>query len=265
MRFVTLLPVLTFLGAAAVAAQNSSWINSSIDLDIVRSHVSSFARENNETIGNREAPSGCALAVSWHKYRFRHPSINTKQCSFLKYVLPTELSYPDDPAYQYEESQYWSVQQATTQPACRLSPTESLYISIAILAAQVTNCEFAVKSGGHAAFYGASNINNGLTIDLIELNQVTVSADHKQTSIGSGNRWYDVYTQLEPQGLAVIGGRVSDIGVGGLTLGGGISFFSGTYGWACDNVNNYEVCLECPNSTPPDFCRLCSQMAQSRT
>ncbi len=34
---------------------------------------------------------------------------------------------------------------------------------------------------------------------------------------------------------------MSAIGVGGLTLGGGISFFSGRYGWACDNVNTYEV------------------------
>jgi hypothetical protein len=44
-------------------------------------------------------------------------------------------------------------------------------------------------------------------------------------------------------GLTVIGGRVSAIGVGGLTLGGGISFFSNRYGWACDNVNNYQVSL----------------------
>lgn len=80
-----------------------------------------------------------------------------------------------------------------------------------------------------------------MTIDLINLNQVTVSADQTQTSIGPGNRWYDVYSKLERMGLSVIGGRVSDIGVGGLTLGGGISFFSGRFGWACDNVNTYEV------------------------
>jgi FAD/FMN-containing dehydrogenase len=98
-----------------------------------------------------------------------------------------------------------------------------------------------VKSGGHAAFTGASNINGGLTIDLLKLNQITVSPDKTQTSVGPGNTWFDVYSQLEGEGLSVIGGRVSAIGVGGLTLGGGISFFSGRYGWACDNVNTYEV------------------------
>lgn len=82
-----------------------------------------------------------------------------------------------------------------------------------------------------------------MTIDLANLNQVIVRPDHAQTTVGAGNVWYDVYTKLQPMGLSVIGGRVSGIGLGGLTLGGGISFFSGRYGWACDNVNNYEVVL----------------------
>ena len=75
----------------------------------------------------------------------------------------------------------------------------------------------------------------------MKLNEVVVSEDKTQTAVGPGNTWFDVYTKLEVMGLSVIGGRVSGIGVGGLTLGGGISFFSGRYGWACDNVNTYEV------------------------
>jgi FAD/FMN-containing dehydrogenase len=116
-------------------------------------------------------------------------------------------------------------------------------VSLVVLTLRVTQCKFAVKSGGHAAFAGASNIADGITIDLAGLNQINVSADQKQTSVGSGNLWYDVYRKLDPMGLAVIGGRVSAIGVGGLTLGGGISFFSNRHGWACDNVNTYQVSL----------------------
>jgi FAD/FMN-containing dehydrogenase len=133
-----------------------------------------------------------------------------------------------------------------------LLPESASDVSQAVLTAQVSQCEFAIKSGGHAAFAGASNIDGGMAIDLIKLNQVTVSSDKKQTSVGPGNRWFDVYTKLQPMGLSVIGGRVSDIGVGGLTLGGGISFFSGRYGWACDNVNTYEVSVRVPG-----FWRIC--------
>lgn len=92
-------------------------------------------------------------------------------------------------------------------------------------------------------FAGASNIQDGLTIDLANLNQIQVSQDKTLTHVGAGNRWVDVYSQLDQQQLSVIGGRVAGIGVGGLTLGGGISFFSGRHGLACDNVRNYEVVL----------------------
>lgn len=43
--------------------------------------------------------------------------------------------------------------------------------------------------------------------------------------------------------LTVVIGRDSAVGVGGLVLGGGISFLSPRFGYACDNVINYEVRL----------------------
>jgi FAD/FMN-containing dehydrogenase len=107
--------------------------------------------------------------------------------------------------------------------------------------AGASNIDQGVKSGGHGMFAGASNIDQGVTIDLLNLNQLVVSDDRSEVSIGAGNRWYDVCSKLDPMGISVVGGRVADIGVGGLTLGRGISFFPGRYGWACDNVNNYEV------------------------
>jgi len=77
-----------------------------------------------------------------------------------------------------------------------------------------------VRSGGHAAFAGASNAPSGLTIDLRGLNEVKLSDDNTIAHIGTGNTWYEVYTALQPSNLTVIGGRVAAIGVGGLTTGG---------------------------------------------
>ncbi|BCR87423.1 uncharacterized protein ACHE_31410S [Aspergillus chevalieri] len=57
-----------------------------------------------------------------------------------------------------------------------------------------------------------------------------------------------VYSRLEKYGLAAVGGRPGDVGVGGLILGVGIPFFSSKYGFACDNVQQFEVVLT--NSTP---------------
>ena len=102
-----------------------------------------------------------------------------------------------------------------------------------------------MKSGGHAAFAGASNIQGGVTIDLINLNQVTVSPDNHTTSVGPGNRWINVYEKLSPLGLTVIGGRVADVGVGGLILGG-IGLDTGLLHGGTQRTDTRQV--ECPFS-----------------
>lgn len=199
-----------------------------------------------ERLAEHSRPIALRLHARGQKALFRSvllASADPSQCGFLDFALPSQISYPNSTTYSLEESGYWSQQQALTKPTCRFSPKSALDVSFAVLTLQVAQCEFAVKSGGHAAFEGASNIQGGMTIDLANLNEITVRSDRAQTAVGAGNIWYDVYTTLQPMGLTVIGGRVSAIGVGGLTLGGGISFFSGRYGWACDNVNNYEVVL----------------------
>lgn len=135
---------------------------------------------------------------------------------------------------------YWSNTQIAASPLCIFKPQSAASLSAFVLLARLTKCHFAVKAGGHAAFANASS-SDGITVSLEHLNAVTVSSDRTTASIGSGAIWNDVYTTMDPQNLTVIGGRASDVGVGGLTLGGGISFFSSLYGWACDNVASYEV------------------------
>ena len=68
-----------------------------------------------------------------------------------------------------------------------------------------------------------------------------LSQDKSIAAAEPGWRWGDLYTALAPDDVAVVGGRVYSIGTGGLSTGGGISFFSSNVGWACDNVASYEV------------------------
>jgi FAD/FMN-containing dehydrogenase len=46
-----------------------------------------------------------------------------------------------------------------------------------------------------------------------------------------------------PEAKAVNADISGDVGVAGLTLGGGLSFLSGEYGLVCDNVVNYQIVL----------------------
>jgi FAD/FMN-containing dehydrogenase len=104
---------------------------------------------------------------------------------------------------------YWSKQQLEVEPYCTFTPNTSLEVSSLVLIARLTQCPFAVKSGGHAAFPGASNIEGGITVDTVNMKQRKLSADKKTFAVGPGNRWKEVYDYLTPYNLAIVGGRVS--------------------------------------------------------
>jgi FAD/FMN-containing dehydrogenase len=133
------------------------------------------------------------------------------------------------------------VQQEEVQPHCVFRPTVNTEVSTAVLLSRFTGCAFAARSGGHAAFTGASSNPGGISIWFKDMNEVTLNEDKSVASIGPGNNWLSVYSTLEPYGLATVGGRAASIGVGGFLLGGGISYHSNLYGWACDNVESFEV------------------------
>lgn len=59
----------------------------------------------------------------------------------------------------------------------------------------------------------------------------------------AGAKWREVYTTWEAQVYFVPGAEVSDVGVAGLRLGGGISFFAARYGFVCDNIKSFEIVL----------------------
>lgn len=97
------------------------------------------------------------------------------------------------------------------EPYCTFTPTAALEVSSLVLIARLTQCPFAIKSGGHAAFPGASSIEGGITIDMVNMNQKKLSADKTFVAVGPGNRWKEVYDYLTTYNLAIVGGRVSYI------------------------------------------------------
>lgn len=157
--------------------------------------------------------------------------------------------------YQSIASALWTQQEQVLKPACFVQPSKAEDVAKAIEVLRdfnrpksnshgaYTGCQFAIKSGGHTPFPGAANIDQGVTIDLSKLNTIKINSGPKSASIGTGNRWSNVYSILEVAGYTVPGGRDSNVGVGGLVLGGGISFFSPRVGLVCDAVTNFEIVL----------------------
>lgn len=108
-----------------------------------------------------------------------------KQCIVLAKLFPTQVDYPNTTAFEQDQQAYWSQQQQLQQPFCRFSPKEVIELSATVLLSRKTQCPFAVRSGGHASFYNASNIDGGIAIDLRKLNSIVVSQDRNITLVGA--------------------------------------------------------------------------------
>jgi FAD/FMN-containing dehydrogenase len=59
--------------------------------------------------------------------------------------------------------------------------------------------------------------------------------------VGPGNRLDGIAAKLQGTGWTFVGGRIGNTGVGGLVLGGGLSYMSTQYGWAASSVLEYEL------------------------
>ena len=164
------------------------------------------------------------------------------KCALLAQYLTHQVVFPGSAAYLAAEQSYWTEQEGSLQPGCIVIPqsTQAVGTAVATLTS-ACNTPFAIKSRGHAPAAGFANIEQGVTIDLSALHSISLSSDKQIATVGAGASWLDVYAALDPHNVTVAGGRNGKVGVGGLTLGGGISYIGPRVGWVCDNVLNFEV------------------------
>jgi FAD/FMN-containing dehydrogenase len=98
----------------------------------------------------------------------------------------------------------------------------------------------SVRGGGHNVA-GHAVCDGGVMVDLSPMDSVRVDPERARAFVQGGATWAAVDRATQEFGLATPGGLISDTGVGGLTLSGGIGWLRGRYGLAIDNVVSAEV------------------------
>ena len=140
----------------------------------------------------------------------------------------------------YEEARTIFNAMIEKRPAAIAQVASAEDIRAALAFARERGLEVAVRGGGHSVA-GACLSEGGLTIDLRNLNRVTVDPEARTATAQSGSTWGDFDRACQPHGLATTGGRVSTTGVAGLTLGGGSGWLERKLGLACDNLLAVEL------------------------
>jgi hypothetical protein len=105
-------------------------------------------------------------------------------------------------------------------------------VSEAIVAARRFGLAAVARSGGHC-FAGTSS-TAGMVIDVTPMRSVSVAGGVATT--GAGARLGAVYEALDGEGLTIPAGCGPDVGIAGLTLGGGLGILGRRYGLTCDGL-----------------------------
>jgi FAD/FMN-containing dehydrogenase len=127
------------------------------------------------------------------------------------------------------------------KPAYVLRPGSVRDVQEGVMFAASTGLSLSVRGGGHS-FPGFGTNDGGVVIDLSRLASVEIiDSERHLVRIGGGATWGKVAAVLAPHGLAISSGDTKSVGVGGLTLTGGIGWKVRKHGLALDNVVAAEV------------------------
>ncbi|HEX6461571.1 MAG TPA: FAD-binding oxidoreductase [Thermoleophilaceae bacterium] len=170
--------------------------------------------------------------------------------------LHGELILPGDPGYDAARRVFFAG--FDRWPAAIVRAADASDVSRAVTLARETGAELAVRSGGHSrAGHGTSD--GGIVLDLSAMNAVAVDPQRRtawaQTGMKAGH-----YTKATGEhGLATGLGDTASVGVGGITLGGGIGYLVRRHGLTIDDLLAAEVVtadgaiLEVDEHTHPDL------------
>jgi FAD/FMN-containing dehydrogenase len=156
----------------------------------------------------------------------------------LRAQLAGEVLGPDDPGYDAARK-IWNAM-IDKHPSIIAKCGGVSDVMRAVTFARDHDLPIAIRGGGHSAA-GLAMCDDGLVIDLTHMKSIRVDPRAQTVRVESGALWADLDRETQTFGLATTGGTVSNTGVSGLTLGGGLGWLMGMHGLACDNLISVDL------------------------
>jgi FAD/FMN-containing dehydrogenase len=156
----------------------------------------------------------------------------------LRAQLAGELITPDDPSY--DEARQVFFKGVDKRPLAVARVAGPADVAAVVNAAREGGLELAVRSGGHSR-PGYGTVDGGLVIDLSRMNAVEVDADGGAAWVETGATAGAYTLATAERGRATGLGDTGSVGIGGITLAGGIGFLARKTGLTIDNLLAAEV------------------------
>ncbi len=164
--------------------------------------------------------------------------MGTREIDRLSKKLDGRLVRPHDAGYDEARAVWNGV--IDKHPEVIVQCRNSEDVTTAVSFARENGLLVAVRGGGHNVA-GHGTCDGGMVIDLSAMRRVEVDPGNQTVRAGGGATLGDLDAASQSRGLAVPMGVVSETGIAGLTLGGGMGHLRNKYGLSCDNLIEAEV------------------------
>jgi FAD/FMN-containing dehydrogenase len=156
----------------------------------------------------------------------------------LRLRLRGALIQPGDERYDAARTVYWS--SFDRRPALIIRAADEIDVMAAVDHARETGMPLAVRSGGHG-FAGHGLVDGGIVIDLSGMKSMRIDPARRTARVQPGLTWGEYAEQAQAYGLATTSGDVHSVGVGGLTVGGGVGWMVRKYGLTVDHLLSVDI------------------------
>jgi FAD/FMN-containing dehydrogenase len=167
---------------------------------------------------------------------FSQPSsVSTAQ---LRAQVGGRVITPDDPAYDQARTIFYGGFDRRPQVVIQAAGHDD--VARVVTLARETGLELAVRSGGHSPA-GHSVVEGGIVLDLSAMRALDIDTKARTAWAEAGLTAGEYTVAAARHGLATGFGDTGSVGIGGITLAGGIGYLVRTHGLAIDNLLAAEV------------------------
>ncbi|WP_119069254.1 FAD-binding oxidoreductase [Aggregatilinea lenta] len=145
---------------------------------------------------------------------------------------------PDDAGYDAARTVFYGG--IDRHPAAIVRAANAADVSRVVLLARETGQELAIRSGGHSVA-GHSVSEGGIVLDLSTMKALEIDVEHRTAWAETGLTAGEYATAAGAHGLATGFGDSGLVGIGGITLGGGMGYLVRKYGLTIDDLLAAEL------------------------
>jgi FAD/FMN-containing dehydrogenase len=167
-----------------------------------------------------------------------HVTLTPEALGDLDSRLTGRLLRPGDQGWD-DAVRVWNAMAAKV-PALIVQPASAHDVAAAVGFARDHGLLLSIKGGGHN-IAGTALADGGLTLDMSRLRGIVVDPAARTATVQAGCLLGEVDRETQLHGLATPLGFISEVGVAGLTLGGGLGYLTRRFGWTVDNLLEVEV------------------------